>query len=235
MMSRLSPFSLVIGNIARKPFRTFILSSLVAVFCMAMFAGTVIGLKISTGTQLAADRLGADILFVPYGYEKSVQSSLLRGEPSSFYMDRGLVGELRGEKGVLRVTEQLFLATLKASCCSYPVQIIGFNPKTDFVVTPWMNQSLNRAMNENEVVAGCKISGNPGETIRLFGREFSIAAKLDPTGMGAGSILLSLRTGSVINHGLQLLRESAVTLILSTLFFRYVVGASAVEIGRAHV
>ena len=184
MMSRLSPFSLVIGNIARKPFRTFILSSLVAVFCMAMFAGTVIGLKISTGTQLAADRLGADILFVPYGYEKSVQSSLLRGEPSSFYMDRGLVGELRGEKGVLRVTEQLFLATLKASCCSYPVQIIGFNPKTDFVVTPWMNQSLNRAMNENEVVAGCKISGNPGETIRLFGREFSIAAKLDPTGMG---------------------------------------------------
>ena len=184
VMSRLSPFSLVFGNIARKPFRTFILSSLVAVFCMAMFAGTVIGLKISAGTQLAADRLGADILFVPYGYEKSVQSSLLRGEPSSFYMDRGLVGELRGEKGVMHVTEQLFLATLKASCCSYPVQIIGFNPKTDFVVAPWMNQSLNRAMNENEVVAGCKISGNPGETIRLFGREFSIAAKLDPTGMG---------------------------------------------------
>lgn len=35
-------------------------------------------------------RLGADLMIIPYGYEKQLQSALLRGEPSTFYLDQQL-------------------------------------------------------------------------------------------------------------------------------------------------
>lgn len=183
-MNRLSQHALICHNLRRKPFRTGILAAIVAVFAFTLYCGTVISQGTGDGTRMMAERLGADILFVPYGYESSIQNSLLRGEPCSFYMDSGFAKELRGEEGIETVTVQLFIATLRAACCTLPVQLIGIDPKTDFVVRPWMASAINRPLGENEVVVGSKIAGNAGDEIQLFGKEFTIAARLDPTGMG---------------------------------------------------
>lgn len=183
-MSRLTQFDLIRQNLSRKPFRTGMLVAVVALFSFTLFCGTMVGNNISNGTRMMAERLGADVMFVPHGYEKEMQNALLRGEPSSFYLDRGLAEELRGEENVEKVTVQLFLATLKAACCTLPVQLIGFDPGTDFVVRPWMASVIDRPLGESEVVVGNKIVGETGDTILLFGKEFVIAARLDATGMG---------------------------------------------------
>lgn len=183
-MSKLTRFDLVRQNLCRKPFRTGMLMAVVGLFAFTLFCGTMVGKSVGNGTRMMAERLGADVLFVPYGYETSVQNSLLRGEPSSFYMDGEFARKLAGEEGIEKVTPQLFIATLKAACCTLPVQLIGIDPKTDFVVRPWMMSVLERPLGESEVVVGGKIFGEVGERISLFGKEFTIAARLDPTGMG---------------------------------------------------
>jgi putative ABC transport system permease protein len=184
MADRLTTFDLVLQNLFRKPFRTTALVCLVALFSFFLLGGTIISLNVGNGTRMMAERLGADVLFVPYGYEEKVQSSLLRGEPSSFYMNSGLAAALAREPGVDGVTTQLFIATLKASCCVLPVQLIGIDPRTDFVVRPWMASVRDKPLSENEIVVGSKIFGEPGDTLQFFGKDFTIAARLDETGMG---------------------------------------------------
>lgn len=192
-MTRLTSLGLVRGNLARRPLRTGMLAAIVALFCLTLYCGTLVGQKAGIAASVVSERLGADFLFVPYGYEKKIQGSLLRGEPSSFYMDRALEGELRKEEGVAKVTSQLFMATFKASCCSLPVQLIGFDPATDFVVHPWLSSVLDRPLAENEVVVGRKIQSEVGQSVKLLGKDFVIAARLDETGMGFDtSIFLEL-------------------------------------------
>ena len=183
-MSRLTQFGFICHNLRNKPLRTGILVAVVALFSFTLYCGTIIGDGIGSGTRIMAERLGADVLFVPYGYGGKMQNSLLRGEPSSFYMDKAFAAKLQGREGVEKVTTQLFTATLKAACCTLPVQLIGLDPHTDFVVRPWMVSVLNRPLAADEVVVGSKIIGNVGEAIKLFGKELTIAARLDATGMG---------------------------------------------------
>lgn len=183
-MKVLRQIELVRHNLRRKPVRTGMLMAVVALFAFTLFCGTIVGKSVSNGTKMMAERLGADVLFVPYGANTQLQNSLLRGEPSSFYLDAGFGKDLAGEKSVDKATSQLFIATLKAACCTLPVQLIGIDPETDFVVKPWMQSVLEGPLGETQVVVGSKIFGTVGEKISLFGKEFTIAARLDPTGMG---------------------------------------------------
>lgn len=184
MSDRLTQFALIRQNLCRKSFRTFMLAAIVALFACTLFCGTFLGCKIGMGTKLLGERLGADALFVPYGYEGKMQQSLLRGEPTSFYLNGSLTEKIRAEEGVGKATSQLFIASLNASCCTLPVQLIGYEPKTDFVVKPWISKVLSRPLKSDEVVVGHKITGLEGDAITLFGREFTVAARLEPTGMG---------------------------------------------------
>lgn len=71
-------------------------------------------------------------MIIPYGYEKQLQSAPLRGEPSTFYLDQQLEEKIRSFPGVGNVSSQIFIASLQAACCSLPVQLIGFEPQSDF-------------------------------------------------------------------------------------------------------
>ncbi|OCG24874.1 hypothetical protein A9G22_03320 [Gilliamella sp. App2-1] len=51
--------------------------------------------KLSLGISGMANRLGADSLIVPYGYEKNMEVVLLRGEPSSFYVKVDLIDKIK--------------------------------------------------------------------------------------------------------------------------------------------
>ena len=183
-MKALTSFDLIRGNLRAKPFRTGSLMLIVAIFTATLFSSSVIGESLRKGTRVMAERLGADLLFVPHGYDRKLQGSLLRGEPSSFYLDGGLEKSLRGIKGVEKTTSQLFVASLNAACCTLPVQIIGFDMTTDFVVQPWIATALKRPLAEAEVVVGSKILAESGDKIMLFGKQFTVAAKLEATGMG---------------------------------------------------
>jgi putative ABC transport system permease protein len=184
-MDKVKPFvlsDLALCNLKRRPFRTIALMFLVSILSAALFLGSLISLSFKNGTEKISKRLGADILVVPKGYEQKTERILLRGEPSTFYMNEIWIDKISGIEGVRTVSPQLFVASLNSDCCSSLVQIIGFDQDTDFTVEPWIRSVLPGKLLMNEIVIGAAISGIVGGKLQFFGREYNIAAKMDNTG-----------------------------------------------------
>ena len=182
-------------NLFRRPFRSAGLAMIVLFFSFLLFGGSILIESLRSGISSMSKRLGADLMVVPYGYEKQLQSALLRGEPSSFYLDQSLESKIRQVAGVEKVSSQIFIASLQAACCSLPVQLIGFDPATDFIVHPWMKDQAPNKLGDDEIIVGSKIEGAIGGKITFFGKPYTIAMRLDRTGMGFDtSVFLNLKT-----------------------------------------
>ena len=123
-------------NIRRRPWRSFCLVLTVLLFSFFLYAGTVMSVSLSGGARSAADRLGADVIVVPAGYDPHIDSVILSGKPSMFYLPKDILERLRDVEGIDRMSPQTFLATVRASCCSYPLQIVGVDYESDFIVRP---------------------------------------------------------------------------------------------------
>ena len=176
--------AIALANLRRKPFRCWSLIVIVAVFAFTLFGGAILSANLREGLGGLSGRLGADILIVPHGYEKKLQAALLRGEPSQFYIKADLAEKIRLKHYVEAASPQLFMASLSAGCCTAKVQLVGFDQQTDFSVTPWMRNKLDRPLGDGEVVVGSMIIPGPGEQVMFFGKTYTIAAKMDRTGMG---------------------------------------------------
>lgn len=183
-MQEITIANLAWRNIQRRPFRSCCLIIIIMLFSATLFGGSVLMKNLSLGISGMANRLGADILIVPYGYEKNLEVALLRGEPSSFYLKADLVDKIKDIKGIEAVSPQLFIASLSAGCCTSKVQLIGFDQQSDFVIKPWLQAQLEQPLQDDQVVVGSKITSNVGDEIKFFNHPFKIAAKMDSTGMG---------------------------------------------------
>lgn len=186
----LTPLALAWANLKRRPARSGSLCFLVALFAFALLAAALANAWLRAGLSGLSGRMGADILIVPYGYEKKLEGALLRGEPSQFYTRAELTDKIRAHDFVAAASPQLFLTSLAAGCCSVKVQLVGFDPATDFSVGPWLRSRLTKPLDRlgpDEIVVGALITAEPGESIRFFGKDFTVAAKMDRSGMGFDS------------------------------------------------
>ncbi|MDR1616107.1 MAG: ABC transporter permease [Syntrophomonadaceae bacterium] len=182
--ARLTFWGIAFCNLKRRPFRTACLIMLVASLAFVLFAGSHISGSAANGVAGLSKRLGADILIVPKGYDQKLEGILLRGEPSTFYMDAAWIGKISSVEGVESVSPQLFVASLNSDCCSVPVQLIGYEQSTDFIVEPWIKTALPKTLANDEIVIGGMVSGQAGGKITFFDREYRIAAKMENTGTG---------------------------------------------------
>jgi putative ABC transport system permease protein len=64
------------------------------------------------------------------------------------------------------------------------VQIIGFDPDTDFSIMPWIAESYSGTVQDGDVVVGAKIGVPESGRITFYGQEYTIAARLKETGTG---------------------------------------------------
>ena len=179
-------FSLMIRNLTRRPGRTTSLILLTAFLAMSLFGGTMVVSSLRRGLSSMENRLGADIIVVPAEAESkaSMKNLLLQGTIGTFYMDASALERVRETEGVERASAQIFLSSMKADCCSVKVQIIGFDPENDFVVQPWIAESLNHQLGDMEVVVGCRVETDVGNNFRIYDRSCRVAAKLASTGTG---------------------------------------------------
>lgn len=175
---------LPLNNLKRNPGRTILLSILVALLSFMLYGGTVVVSSLQNGLDSLEARLGADIIVAPKSAKSTsnLESIVLDGTPGYFYMDDAYVGEVAAREGVEKVSAQYYLATVKAGCCSMPVQVIGIDPETDFTIQPWIARSYSQQLGLHDIVAGCNITGAPGAKILFYGVECTIVAKLDETG-----------------------------------------------------
>ncbi len=171
-------------NIKRKTFRSFSLIILITLFSFTLLMGSILSISLSKGVESLSDRLGADVMVVPAGYDAHIDSVLLSGEPSNFYLPADAMEKLKDIEGIDKMTSQTYLATLSASCCSYPVQIVGIDPETDFLIRPWLTETIRTDLAYGEVIVGNKVAGTRGQSVKFFGKPFKIQGRLEQTGMG---------------------------------------------------
>lgn len=183
-MRSLSTFSLAAANLSRRPGRTIALALVVAIFTFSLIAGSLVVAHLAAGLGSLSSRMGADLLVVPQGEGKKFENILLRSEPSSFYLPQDIEAVIQSVAGIEKTTGQLFVSSMDAQCCTVQVQLIGIDQKSDFVVSPWLQQALSHPLTDDEVIIGSFLFAEVGDTISFFGKNFRVAAQLDPTGIG---------------------------------------------------
>ena len=164
--------SVAFKNIVNRPSRSVALGIIAMLLSFFVFGGalTVSGLK--SGLNSLEDKLGADIMAVPYEAttRNSFQNMFLQGSTGYYYMDRDFLNKISELEGVKQVSEQYYFVTMSASCCSIPVQIIGFDPKSDFTVQPWIKKSCGRDIGDMEIVVGSDLNAFVGDTLTFYGK-----------------------------------------------------------------
>ena len=243
ILKRLSTWNIAGKNFRRSPFRSFCLIFIIMLFSAFLFTGSVLSLSLSKGAESLSNRLGADIMVVPAGFDPHVDSILLSGKPSTFYLPAYSLEELekiKNDVGIELMSAQSFLATLNASCCSYPVQLVGIDYETDFLVKNWLKKALHDDLKDGEIIVGYHVNGWPGDDLKFFSKNLKITGRLEQTGMGFDSmIFMNSNTLAILSKEAERIRErplnndgSRISVIMIKLKPGYSSVASAGEINR---
>ena len=180
----LSTHALSLLNLKRKPFRTAALMAVVAVLAFVLFGGSIMTKSMENGISGLEDRLGADIVVVPEGYDQDFEGVMIQGEPVYFFMEKDILEKVRSCEAVELASPQFYLASLNAECCGSSVPIIGFEPETDFTVQPWITEQYSKGLKYGEIIIGDDISAEEDGTILFFDKYYKVAARLERTGSG---------------------------------------------------
>ena len=180
--------SLALSNLSRKAYRTVLTATLIALSSAVLFASLVLSQSLKSGITGLRSRMGADLLVVPEGYEKGAENILLSGEPNYFYMERKVLDSVRAVEGVENASGQFYLTSLSESCCDFPIQIIGFEPESDFVIQNWAKSRVKTGTNEEFLLSGSNVNLTKG-SVKFFGNEHKISARLSKSGTGMDNVI----------------------------------------------
>ena len=177
---------LSLRNLKRKPARTVALILLTTFLSAAVFGGSMVILSLRKGLKSYEARLGADVVVVPYeaSTKNRFESILLQGVPGYFYMDEAYYEKIKTVEGVGQTSPQFFLASTSSGCCSVAVQIIGFDPETDFTIQPWIRENYSDSVGDYELVVGNDISIPTDRKLTFYNTECTVVAQLEKTGTG---------------------------------------------------
>lgn len=141
---------------------------------------------LSQGIALSEERSGAQLLVIPEDAEDQLEKSdfLFTGAPVGAYMPESLADEIKNVEGVKRITVQFYGQTLMESCCTTTgaTRIIGFDPRTDWVVSPYCVNDISSGLSDDEIVLGCNVTGYESGCGKVLGHDVRVASALEPTG-----------------------------------------------------
>ena len=175
-----------IKNLKSNPGKTTAILIFTALMAAAVFGGTLIVRGMQQGLANVRTRLGADILVTPADAknEFDAQTFLIQAEPGYFCMDASVLNEVRAVEGVDKASPQLFLASATASCCSAKLQIIAFDPDTDFTIQPWIRETFGGALKLGllDVIVGANVTVYDDYILRLYNNDCRVIGQFAPTG-----------------------------------------------------
>jgi putative ABC transport system permease protein len=187
--------ALSLQNLKARPVRTVCLVVVAAILAFTLFGGSILTLNLRQGLATMTRRFGADLMVVPAGASEKAQALLLQGGSSYFYFNAGIADTIARTEGIACASPQFFLASLSTECCDAAVQLIAYDPATDFVVQPWIAENRNGAVEDGYVVVGSRITLRPNGTVQLFNHEYPVAARLSSSASGFDtSIFMTMDT-----------------------------------------
>jgi putative ABC transport system permease protein len=167
----------------------------VAILAFTLFGGAVLTLNLRQGLAAMTKRFGADLMVVPEGAAGKAQSLLLQGGANFFYFDEAIAGRVAQTEGVACASPQFFLTSLSTECCDAAVQLIAYDPATDFVVQPWIAERYRGQVEDGQVVVGSHINLDSDGAIKLFNNQYPVAAQLSRSASGLDtSVFMTMNT-----------------------------------------
>lgn len=165
--------------------------SLAIFICAFLVAGlaltaTFVVRSAEASLRLNLQRLGADILVLPWGTMtekiggvRLVSADIDRWMPWS-YMER-----IAGVEGVAAVSPQLHLGTLRETpyLPQADLYLVAFEPHTDFTLQPWLEGNQGQTLAVGQAYAGSRIAPPDGSKQFVFyGHRLQLAGQLAATG-----------------------------------------------------
>nr|WP_320146725.1 ABC transporter permease [uncultured Anaeromusa sp.] len=165
------------------------LSAAAIVFSIAMgvsivFAAVSLYQGVASGMQLSKERMGADLVLVPLGVTMEPSLVLFGGATENTYMPADTVEAIRAIPGIKRATPQFFTHALTADChdIGNDNRMLGYDPESDWIITPWLKQAHKSQLNDDEMILGAKVPIWDGDQLSVLGKWYRIVAIAEETG-----------------------------------------------------
>lgn len=228
--------TLAMENIRQRPLRSFVLIVFIMLFTFVLLLGSLISKSLSGGIESLSNRLGADVMVVPSGYETRIDAVLLTGIPSEFYLPESSMEHLKSIEGIKSMSPQTYIATLSASCCSAPLQIIGIDYQTDFIIKPWLEKNLDSELRDGQIIVGQNVNGEAGSLLKFYGKPFKVVGRLERTGMGFdNTVFMTRKTASELAREAERKKKHPVSedaSLISVVMIKLETGYDSVEVAR---
>jgi putative ABC transport system permease protein len=178
-------FRLAWKNLFGNAFRSLAVFSCAALIAGLALTATFIVRGAEASLRSNLDRMGADILVVPWGTitEKiegiRLMSAAIEGWIPLTYMDK-----IAAIDGVAEVSPQLYLGLIDDSPYSpYPdMHLVAYDPETDFTLRPWLVDGRAAVLGDGEAIAGAHvILPDGGSELSLHGVQLQMVDRLVKT------------------------------------------------------
>ena len=178
--------SLPFLNIMGKKGRNGALLAFSVLLSFSLFGGALLLFSLHRGLTSLEQRLGADIIVVPYEARTKVSADTIlnQGHRTYFYMSASTLTKVMEIEGVEKVSPQIYLCSMNAGCCSVSLQLIGFDPLTDFTIQPWVRETFKGTLQTGDILIGSKVTLSTSRKLKFFDHLWNVAAQLEETGTG---------------------------------------------------
>lgn len=182
MSNALSLRRVPLMTIRAHPIRSLIIAALALAQAACVFGGLILVGAMRAELTLAERRLGADLVVYPTTCLNQVEKKrlLMLGTPVGCHQPRSALARMSSNEDIAAVSYQLYVSETLADGSTR--WIVGFEPETDFALSPWIAEGEGASLPRGSVLVGSAVPGADGQSLSVFGRERPIGAHLLTTG-----------------------------------------------------
>ena len=169
-------------NIRAHPIRSLVIAILALAQAACVFGGFVLVDAMRSELSLAERRLGADLVVYPTTCLNQVEKKrlLMLGTPVGCHQPRSALARMSSNEDIAAVSYQLYVSETLADGTTR--WIVGFEPETDFVLSPWIAEGEGTSLPRGSVLVGSAVADGHAETMSIYGMQRPIGAHLLATG-----------------------------------------------------
>lgn len=177
----------VLRGLKGRQFRSLLIVFFIFILTGFLVVTTVFLRGMEESLRTGMERLGADILVVPYDVTEQVQKKVLTGRlVTDDSMPADHVRRILEMEAVRRASPLLYLHTIIGSpyCIADELYIVAFDPETDFTILSWLKDKLPRPLDIRDAIGGASINTNDrAEHILINSYDLALVGSLEPTGI----------------------------------------------------
>jgi putative ABC transport system permease protein len=178
---------LVLQGLKERQFRSLLIVFFILILTGFLLATTVILMGVEKSLRTGMEKLGADILVIPYDITEQAQKEVLAGQlGSTDWMPADNVRRLLEMMEVERASPRLYLGKIPGTPYSSASEIfvLAFDPQSDFTILCWLKDRSKEPLGIGEAVGGASIKKVPPPgRVSVNGYELRLVGELDSVGL----------------------------------------------------